>query len=298
LKEQISAKDETVTATDELRVRLRAIERQYRLVRRAIDGLPHPQAFAEVPDDLRSDLAIAKQENDLLRNQVKQLQLQIENQQAVNSQKDQRADNQGSKLRDMREKISELIKNDARLQHEIAELRPLYKEASEHVGRLAEAQTALEKKLRRAEKDKRRLTDEAEELKKLLERANEERKRQMDDNGVLLRRLRQYDRKPAEERSAEIEDLKAQLQSALALIDQLQNEIADFKRRPDAAVDSHESDRHQGKKARRVRHAHFTSEDDDGFPTKLDAVIRDLELTIHQSRKEYGLSNSPSAEQN
>jgi chromosome segregation ATPase len=308
LRNRFDVQDQTVAATEELQTRLRHINRQYRIVKQAIDGFPRPEDYPDGGEieDLQTALKLAKQENALLKDQISQLQLQIANQQTATSQKDQQTDRLLTKLRDYKQKTANAGREAGRRQSEIEELRVLYRQAAEQIDRLSQAQEDLAVELKHSKKKTQALADENEELKLLLERANQEAKRQMDDNVVLVRRLRKADGGARTDHSEEIRALKEQLRSALELIDRLQREIADFKSREVTrrAPRSQGSISGSGRRSRPPPSSHeeetATSEGDalaEQSLTRpeldaLDSAIRQLEVTIHQSRKSTGLSAS------
>ena len=134
----------------------------------------------------------------------------------------------------------------------------------------------------------------------------------MNDNAVLLRQMRRSETvRVTEETNDEVAKLKAQLREARKFIKKLQTEIEEYRNKQNTSLSfssrqsdtestaSYESlpERRTVTTKRVVRK--YTEEDCQGEARfmqpnldDLDTAIRQLELTIHRSRQESGLSAS------
>jgi chromosome segregation ATPase len=323
LRSRVAVQDQTAAAAAELQARLRHISRQYRIVKRAVDGMPRPEEYPDGDEvaELEAALRSARQETTLLREQVRQLQAQVAAHEGAAARNERILESRAEKIRVAKAALADAAREAAREQSEIAELRALYRQATEAADRADRAHCEAAEQLRRGRKEAKKTGDENEELKMLLERANAEAKRHMDDNVVLVRRLRRAEPPQRDGRDEEIATLRTQLREALKLIKRLQMQITEFRNRQQTeciAERNHQKRRRaalrvettQQRPGRTVARARTRSPSpptesgsveeeigDDQSLTKpsleaLDAAIHQLEVTIHRSRKESGLSVS------
>ena len=369
LKARVGSEIENDHLIEEVSVRLRTVEKQYKLVKEALDEVAiRNRSFQDrdLADELESELQNLRKENALLASQVKQLQSQVENYQNLIGKKDQRIDGMSGKIKLLSDQHTDALRMQTKQQNAISELQALYKEASEQVDRLMDEKSALAKQLSRAKKETASVKGDNEELKHILERTTEESKKQMSDNAVLLRQLRKSSgpANDSQDKDAEIARLKAQLKDAKLFIKKLQREITEYRARqkhteaqyaattqkaavyqtfeppqPAGGISSSSSTSqwseivrskpvtqprirsessieepsaisasssssslqvlHQQKQQQQQRTVYTSTVNYKGDirsmqPNldELDAAIRQLELTIHRSRKESGLSAS------
>lgn len=236
LKAKVGSEIENDHLIEELSVRLRTIEKQYKLVKEALDEVAvRKRSFQnpELVDELEAELDNLRKENMLLSNQVKQLQSQISNYQDLIQKKDQRLDGISGKVKTLSDQYSDALRIQTKQQNAIAELQGLYKDASEQVERLLDEKSSWSKQLNRARKETASVRGDNEELKHILERTTEEAKKQMSDNAVLLRQLRKSSgsMSDCQDKDAEIAKLKAQLKEAKNFIKRLQREITEYRAR-------------------------------------------------------------------
>jgi chromosome segregation ATPase len=145
LKSRVNVQDQITAATEELQTQLKHIHRQYRIVKKVIDGIPHPEKYPDGDEiaDLESALKTAKEENSLLREQITQLQHQIATQHNATRQKDQQIDRLVAKLRGIKQKNADSASDANRQQNEIAELRLLYNQATEQMDSLTQGRAEV-----------------------------------------------------------------------------------------------------------------------------------------------------------
>ena len=370
LKARVGSEIENDHLIEEVSVRLRTVEKQYKLVKEALDEVAiRNKSFQDrdLADELESELQNLRKENSLLASQVKQLQSQVENYQNLIGKKDQRIDGMSGKIKLLSDQHTDALRMQTKQQNAISELQALYKQASEQVDRLMDEKSALAKQLSRAKKETASVKGDNEELKHILERTTEESKKQMSDNAVLLRQLRKSSgpANDSQDKDAEIARLKAQLKDAKLFIKKLQREITEYRARqkqteaqyaattqkaavyqsfepqPTGGISSssstsqwseivrskpvtqprihsessieepsaisassssssfqilHQQKQHQQQQQRTVYTSTVNYKGDirsmQPNLDELDAAIRQLELTIHRSRKESGLSAS------
>jgi DNA repair exonuclease SbcCD ATPase subunit len=274
----------------ELVQQLQRIERQYRRVRAAVEALPAQPEWpdAEHVSDLESEILRLKKESQFLRDQVSQLQKQIGNYQTTDIEKDQQIDRLVVKLQRVQEQRADAARLCQRQERQITELQGLYRDAAEQRQQLAEGQRELQRQLKHSRKDAKVAIDMSGELQMMLKRARDDVARQMEDNQLLLKHAQRNNR---EDRAEEVARLKAELKSALQLIEKLQNQIAEFRRQRKIGVTRYD-----------VSEPSLGEDDDDPgsddlFIVKpamdaLDDAIRQLEVTLHPPRKQRILSSS------
>lgn len=317
IKDRLDIDNQTAIILNRLKEKLKKVENENRRMRQLLDEANLNQnkilsQYDSTSSELKSELASKRHENELLKNQISHLHEQIDNYQNQMAKKDQKTDCLSDRINDLETQIHEQSKTQTRLQNRIIDLEHLYKDATSQLDQNSQTNSDLSRQIQKLRKEVKLKSNENDELKVMLDHATNDSKKQIADNATLIKQLRRYETSGNNQSAnEEIQKLKEKLKSSYRFIKKLQLQITEYKRKMkqdefDRSGDYNYSsenfcDDYQLKVDTRhyeyydMPNYHPVKTDYNALDAKLNDLsitIKQLEKTVHQSRKQTGLSSS------